>query len=205
MPLLSHSSRFHTPKNIWWALHLRNYVYMTLHKYLLKFLIWTLLAKHNIFLYAASIFILQYLSFKNFIPHFPVAKPSNNMCRTPNITCTVLRLATQRIASMQPTANTQSRRNFEAVITASRWNNSCSRAMSVREDQLFCLRYEMSEKHKLESGIMFVFLKPKVMKCTPFTASSNPARDDSYMSHQGKRTEFWDIFVIKMLRFQWEL
>ena len=77
--------------------------------------------------------------------------------------------------------------------------------MSVREEQLFCLRYEMSEKRKLESGFMFVFLNPNVMKCTPFTASSNPARDDSYMSHQGKRTEFWDNFVIKILHFLEEL
>jgi hypothetical protein len=58
----------------------------------------------------------------------------------------------------------------------------------------------MSEKHKLESGFMFVFLNPSVMKCAPFTASGNPARDDSCMSHQGKKTEIWDIFI-KMLRF----
>jgi hypothetical protein len=56
----------------------------------------------------------------------------------------------------------------------------------------------MSEKHKLESGFMLVFPDPKVMKCTPFTASSNPARYDSCMSRHGKRTEFWDIFVTKM-------
>jgi hypothetical protein len=76
--------------------------------------------------------------------------------------------------------------------------------MSVREDQLFCLRYEMSEKHKLESGFMFIFLTPNVMKCNPLTASNNPARDDSCMSHQRKRTEFWERFM-KMLRVMWDL
>jgi hypothetical protein len=64
--------------------------------------------------------------------------------------------------------------------------------------------YEMSEKHKLESGFMFIFLNLKVMKCKPLTASSNPARDESCMSHQGKRTEFWDRFI-KILRVLWEL
>ena len=62
------------------------------------------------------------------------------------------------------------------------------------------MRYEMSEKHKLESGFMFVFLNPNVMKCTPFIAFDNPARDDNCMNHQGKKTEFWEIFI-KTLQF----
>ena len=93
-----------------------------------------------------------------------------------------LHLAIQQTATLQPSTKTDSKQNFHAVILTSRWNNSCSSAMSVRADQLYCLRYEMSEKHKQQSAFMFVFLNPEVMKCTQFTASSNQARHDSYIS-----------------------